>query len=70
MTIPNPLPACLSHLAQRDRAVRERALEEAAFECEAHGAVALSHDGTWSKTVDWGDRCAATIRALKEKTDD
>lgn len=26
----NPLPACLSHLAQRDQAIRQRALEDAA----------------------------------------
>lgn len=35
MTASNPLPACLSHLEQRDAAVRLRALEEAAKACEA-----------------------------------
>lgn len=37
MTDTNPVPACLSHLTQRDAAVRAKALEEAAMAADYLG---------------------------------
>lgn len=52
---PNPLPACLSHFAQRDRAVRERATKDALEAVAAH--VEATGDRGW----EW---LAAKIREL------
>ncbi len=51
MTARNPLPACLSHLAQRDAAVRLRALDDARQAC-----IAISQSHKLS-----GKRCTSDV---------
>jgi len=57
----NPLPECLSHLAQRDKWVRDRTMEYAIMVCEAVSTIGIF---TRQEAI---DECVSRLRAMLPK---